>query len=158
MLRLTSERHFVIRTCGLYGVAGSAGKCGNFVETMLKKANEGASIRGVNDRALTATFAGDLAEAVCQLISTEAYGLYHVNAGGKCSRYQFAREIFELEKRKVDLMSRQLQRVLQPGAPPRILSPQQREAESFWARDADVGRRLEPLRRDTRKAVDTVAQ
>jgi dTDP-4-dehydrorhamnose reductase len=103
MLRLTWERHFVIRTCGLYGLAGSAGKGGNFVETMLKKAGEGAPIRVVNDQVLTPTFTGDLAEAVSKLIQTEAYGLYHASAEGECSWYEFARKIFELEKLKVDL-------------------------------------------------------
>src|SRR5882757_1646425 len=38
MVSLTWRRHFIIRTCGLYGIAGSKGKGGNFVETMLKKA------------------------------------------------------------------------------------------------------------------------
>jgi dTDP-4-dehydrorhamnose reductase len=105
MLRLTWERHFVIRTCGLYGVAGSAGKGGNFVETMLKKAGEGVPIRVVDDQVLTPTFTGDLAEAVSILIRTEAYGLYHVSAEGQCSWYEFARTIFELEKLTVDLRS-----------------------------------------------------
>jgi len=79
-VRLTWERHFVIRTCGLYGAAGSAGKGGNFVETMLRKANEGAPIRVVDDQVLTPAFTGDSAEAVSKLIRTEAYGLYHVTA------------------------------------------------------------------------------
>ena len=105
MLRLTWERHFVIRTCGLYGVAGSAGKGGNFVETMLKKASEAAPVRVVNDQVLTPTFTGDLAEAVSKLIRTEAYGLYHISAEGECSWYEFARKIFEFEKLKVDLSS-----------------------------------------------------
>jgi dTDP-4-dehydrorhamnose reductase len=105
MVRLTWERHFVIRTCGLYGVAGSAGKGGNFVETMLKKAGEGVPIRVVDDQVLTPTFTGDLAEAVSKLIRTEAYGLYHVSAEGQCSWYEFARTIFELEKLTVDLRS-----------------------------------------------------
>ena len=103
MLKLTWDRHFIIRTCGLYGVAGSAGKGGNFVETMLKKAGEGAPIRVVNDQVLTPTFTGDLAEVVRQLIQTEAYGLYNVTAEGQCSWYEFARKIFELEKLTVDL-------------------------------------------------------
>jgi dTDP-4-dehydrorhamnose reductase len=33
MVALTWKRHFVIRTCSLYGVAGSSGKGGNFVES-----------------------------------------------------------------------------------------------------------------------------
>jgi len=104
MVALTWERYFVIRTCGLYGVAGSSGKGGNFVETMLKKAAEGAPIRVVNDQILTPTFTGDLAKAVSQLIRTEAYGLYHVSAEGQCSWCEFARAIFELEGLDVNLV------------------------------------------------------
>src|SRR5437588_538529 len=104
MIALTLERSFVIRTCGLYGVAGSSGKGGNFVETMLKKAAEGAPIRVVNDQILTPTFTGDLAKAVSQLIRTEAYGLYHVSAEGQCSWCEFARAIFELEGLDVNLV------------------------------------------------------
>jgi len=105
MIALTLERSFLIRTCGLYGVAGSSGKGGNFVEAMLKKAGEGAPIRVVNDQVLTPTFTGDLAKAVSQLIQTEAYGLYNVSAEGQCSWYEFARAIFELEGLKVNLVS-----------------------------------------------------
>lgn len=103
MLRLTCERHFIIRTCGLYGLAGSSGKGGNFVETMLNKADQRVPIRVVDDQVLTPTFTRDLAEAVTNLIRTEAYGLYHVSAEGECSWYEFAHEIFELEKLSVDL-------------------------------------------------------
>ena len=125
MLRLTWERHFVIRTCGLYGVAGSAGKGGNFVETMLKKASEAAPVRVVNDQVLTPTFTGDLAEAVSKLIRTQAYGLYHVSAEGECSWYEFARKIFEFEKLKVDL---------KPVSSAEFSSPVQRPAYSVLSK------------------------
>ncbi len=103
MVPFTWTRHFVVRTCGLYGVAGSSGKGGNFVETMLRKAKEGQPIRVVNDQILTPTFTGDLANAVSQLTQTDAYGLYHISAEGQCSWYEFARKIFELENLAVDL-------------------------------------------------------
>jgi dTDP-4-dehydrorhamnose reductase len=103
LVALTWERSFVVRTCGLYGVAGSSGKGGNFVETMLKKAAEKNPVRVVNDQVLTPTFTGDLAYAIGELIGTEKYGLYHISAEGQCSWYEFARQIFELEGLKVDL-------------------------------------------------------
>jgi dTDP-4-dehydrorhamnose reductase len=103
MVALTWDRNFVIRTCGLYGVAGSSGKGGNFVETMLKKARGNDPLRVVHDQVLTPTFTGDLAEVVSQLIRTEAFGLYHVSAEGQCSWYEFACKIFELENLEVDL-------------------------------------------------------
>jgi dTDP-4-dehydrorhamnose reductase len=109
MVACTWRRHFIVRTCGLYGLAGSAGKGGNFVETMLKKAAENAPIRVVDDQVLTPTFTGDLAEAVSRLIGplvserAGAYGLYHITAEGQCSWFEFARKIFELESLKPDL-------------------------------------------------------
>lgn len=90
-----AERYFVIRTCGLYGVAGSSGKGGNFVETMLKKAMAGDAIRVVDDQTLTPTYTGDLAEATRKLILTGKYGLYHISSEGQCSWYEFTRYIFE---------------------------------------------------------------
>jgi len=95
-VRATLERHFVIRTCGLYGLVGSRGKGGNFVETMLRLAREGREIRGVGDQVLTPTSAKDLAKKVRQLAETGQYGLYHITNSGECSWYQFAAAIFEL--------------------------------------------------------------
>lgn len=95
-VRATLERHFVIRTCGLYGLAGSRGRGGNFVETMLRVAREGREIRVVGDQVLTPTSAKDLARKVRQLAETGQYGLYHITNSGECSWYQFAAAIFEL--------------------------------------------------------------
>lgn len=103
MIALTWEKSFVVRTCGLYGLAGSRGRGGNFVETMLKKARENSPIRVVQDQVLTPTFTGDLAEAISRLIHTERYGLYHISAEGQCSWYEFAHKIFELEQLKIGL-------------------------------------------------------
>src|SRR5207237_9205229 len=50
LLRCCCPKHFVIRTCGLYGVWGSGGKGGNFVETMLRAATAGKPIRVVSDQ------------------------------------------------------------------------------------------------------------
>lgn len=95
-VRTILERHFVIRTCGLYGLAGSSGKGGNFVEAMLALAREGREIRVVGDQVLTPTSAKDLAKKVRQLAETGQYGLYHITNSGECSWYQFAAAIFEL--------------------------------------------------------------
>lgn len=90
-----TDRYFVLRVCGLYGIAGSSGKGGNFVETMLKKALAGDAIRVVDDQVLTPTYTGDLAKAVRDLILTGSFGLYHLSSEGECSWYDFTRHIFE---------------------------------------------------------------
>lgn len=40
-VRNICPKHFIVRTSGLYGVAGSRGKGGNFVETMIRLAKKG---------------------------------------------------------------------------------------------------------------------
>jgi len=87
-------RSFIVRTSGLYAAAGSRGKGGNFVETMLRMARAGQRIRVVNDQVLTPTYAKDLATVVARLIQTDAYGLYHATNSGACSWYEFAGRIF----------------------------------------------------------------
>lgn len=95
-IRATLRQHFVIRTCGLYGLSGSRSKMGNFVETMLRLAREGREIRVVGDQIVTPTSARELARKVRQLVETGAYGLYHITNNGECSWYQFASAIFEM--------------------------------------------------------------
>ena len=98
------ERYYLIRTCGLYGLAGSRSKAGNFVETMLRLAAEGREIRVVGDQIVTPTSVKDLARKVRQLVETDAYGLYHITNRGGCSWYQFARTIFDLAGLTPDLI------------------------------------------------------
>jgi dTDP-4-dehydrorhamnose reductase len=93
LIACNAERYFVIRTCGLYGVAGSSGKGGNFVENMLRKAIAGDAIRVVDDQVLTPTYTVDLAEATRRLILTQKFGLYHLSSEGQCSWYEFTRNI-----------------------------------------------------------------
>jgi len=104
LIACNADRYFILRSCGLYGHAGSSGKGGNFVETMLKKAAEGTTVRVVNDQVLTPTSTADLAERINQLIETDAFGLYHVSCEGACSWYEFAREIFAVEQLSVELV------------------------------------------------------
>jgi dTDP-4-dehydrorhamnose reductase len=102
-VRALCPRHFVIRSCGLYGVRGSGGKGGNFVETMLKFAAAGKAIRVVTDEVCTPTYTADLAAAATPLIATGRFGLYHVTNAGACSRYEFAAEIFRQAGINADL-------------------------------------------------------
>lgn len=95
-VRAIPPKHFVIRTCGLYGVAGSAGKGGNFVETMIRKARAGDDIRVVSDQIVGPTPTTDLALQIGTLLETDQYGLFHASSQGSCSWYEFASAIFEL--------------------------------------------------------------
>jgi dTDP-4-dehydrorhamnose reductase len=94
LLRVAQPDHLLIRTCGLYGVWGTGGKGGNFVETMLRLAGQGKPLRVVNDQRCTPSYAADVAEAVAALIRSGAAGLFHVTSGGSCTWYELAAEVF----------------------------------------------------------------
>lgn len=95
-VRAQCPKHFVVRTAGLYGKAGSSGKQGNFVETVINIAKSRKPIRIVDDQVLTPTYTKDLAERIQELVETDAYGTYHMTSSGSCSWYDFGKKIFEL--------------------------------------------------------------
>jgi len=125
MLALTWPRHFIVRTSGLYGTAGSSGKGGNFVEAMLRKARDRQAIRVVDDQVLTPTSTSDLAVAMSKLILAKEFGLYHVTAEGECSWYEFTRQIFSISGLEADLT---------PASSREIASPVPRPAYSVLSK------------------------
>jgi dTDP-4-dehydrorhamnose reductase len=102
-VRNICRRHLVVRTSGLYGAAGSSGKGGNFVQTMLRLGRESGPVSVVSDQVLSPTFTVDLATMMWTLVEAEADGLFHVTNSESCSWYEFARAIFELNGMAVDV-------------------------------------------------------
>src|SRR5260370_32068535 len=98
MVRTHCPRHFVIRTCGLYGASGSGGKGGNFVQTMLRLAGEGKPLRVVADQVCTPSYTVDVTQATAALVQTGCFGLYHLTNAGSCSWDEFAGAIFKLAR------------------------------------------------------------
>lgn len=82
------EKFFIVRTSWLYGPGGK-----NFVETILRLAQEREELRVVADQIGNPTYTRDLAEAIFRLLANAASGIYHVSDQGTCSWYEFAREI-----------------------------------------------------------------
>src|SRR5579875_2194002 len=103
LVRALCPRHLIIRTCGLYGVWGSGGKGGNFVETMLRLAGQEKPIRVVDDQICTPSYTVDVAETTLALLKADKPGVYHVTNSGSCSWYEFARTLFELAGVKANL-------------------------------------------------------
>ena len=99
-VRNTVPGHFVIRTCGLYGLAGCLEKGGHFVDMILRRESQGLPLRIVGDQRVTPTSTVELARAVAELIRTDRFGLYHMTNEGECSWYEFARAVFELIGKK----------------------------------------------------------
>ena len=98
-VRNLCQRHFVVRTCGLYGHAVLYGSSkSNFVETMLRLARQQSELKVVADQRCTPTATADLARALSALIRTETYGLYHATNSDDATWFEFAREIVRLAR------------------------------------------------------------
>jgi dTDP-4-dehydrorhamnose reductase len=102
-VRAECPKHFVIRTCGLYGVWGSGGKGGNFVETMIRVAGQGKPLRVVNDQHCTPSYTADVAAAAVALIGTGNYGLYHVTNSGATTWFELAKAALDLSGVKAEI-------------------------------------------------------
>lgn len=96
VVRQANPEHLVARVSGLYGLAGSAGKGGNFVETMLRLAREGNPINVVADQTTAPTNTAEIAEALLPLVRAGARGTVHLAAGEGCSWHTFASAIFAI--------------------------------------------------------------
>jgi dTDP-4-dehydrorhamnose reductase len=88
-----NKRHFVVRSSWLFGIGGS-----NFVETMLRLASTQNEVLVVRDQTGSPTYTWHLAYGIVRLIEGIEFGIHHMAAGGSCSWYDFAREIFEQAK------------------------------------------------------------
>ena len=95
--RSECSRHYILRTCGLYGLNPCWGKGTNFVDKMLELAETQDSLQVVGDEVLTPTFTEDLAAQIRTfLVKPPPPGIYHATNDGGCSWFQFAEEIFSL--------------------------------------------------------------
>lgn len=88
------DAHLIVRTSGVFGIAGSTNKGGNFIETMLRLANAGRELSVINDQTFSPTYAPDLAHATLELISAGADGTIHLTNSGTTTWCDFAEAAF----------------------------------------------------------------
>lgn len=88
-----NRNSLVVRTSWVFSAFGH-----NFVKTMLRLMKEGPAVRVVEDQVGSPTYAGDLAEALLQILEAKHFvpGIFHYCNEGQASWYQFATVIREL--------------------------------------------------------------
>lgn len=97
VLRKLSPNHWIVRTAWLYG---GAAEHRNFVRTILEVAHKEKVLNVVNDQVGSPTYAGDLAEAIRQIVTKKLpFGTWHIANTGEASWYDFAKEILKLSNR-----------------------------------------------------------
>lgn len=87
----------IIRTSWVYSEFGN-----NFVKTMLRLGREKSELSVIGDQIGSPTYASDLADAILKIISFSnkniSTEIYNYSSDGEISWYDFALEIFRIEK------------------------------------------------------------
>ena len=96
LVRISLEKHHIVRCSGLFGVAGASGKGGNFITTMLRMARDGRDIRVVDDQRFSPTSTEALARKILWLMTSREYGTWHITCRGECTWYELAAAVFRL--------------------------------------------------------------
>ncbi|MCB8994831.1 MAG: dTDP-4-dehydrorhamnose reductase [Bacteroidales bacterium] len=100
------KNSMIIRTSWLYSKFGN-----NFLKTILRLCSEREEIRIVFDQVGTPTWAGDLAEALLEIVEKTGKsgsdfkgGIYHYSNEGVASWYDFAKEIIDIRNTGTKIM------------------------------------------------------
>jgi len=88
------DKPLIIRTSGVFGPGGLDTARGNFVELMLRLANQGQPIRVVEDHVASPTFAPALASRTVDLVARGIHGILHAGGGTPISWFDWAVKIF----------------------------------------------------------------
>ena len=111
----------IIRTSWLYSEYGN-----NFVKTMLRLGKERDEISVVSDQIGSPTYATDLADAIFEIIKHKKFRdigqttqTYHYSNEGEISWYEFAKEIFKIEKIECEVNSIATKQYPTPAKRPR---------------------------------------
>lgn len=97
LTRAYSPRHYIIRVSSLFGAAGSSGKGGNFVETMIENRWNEGGLKVVDDITMSPTYTFDAAWAIGEILRKRLrFGTYHVCNRGSCTWFEFAKAIFDI--------------------------------------------------------------
>lgn len=95
LTRRHGDRHYVVRTSGVFGTTGSSNKGYTLIERVLRQAERGEETEMVADQIFSPSYAPHVARALRDLIDAEAFGTHHVTNAGAVSWYDFVRTAFE---------------------------------------------------------------
>ena len=87
-VKIHNPRHFVVRSAWLFHTVGK-----NFPRTMISLA-EREEVRVVSDQRGCPTYAPHLARSLRELMATEAYGIFHLAAGGDASWFELTQLLY----------------------------------------------------------------
>ena len=89
----TAPTNMVVRIASVFGSAGSSGKGGNFIETIINKAKSGDTLKVVGDIQMSPSYTVDIAQKIDSLLEVDASGIFHCSNEGSATWNDFAQEI-----------------------------------------------------------------
>ncbi|HSU33093.1 MAG TPA: dTDP-4-dehydrorhamnose reductase [Bryobacteraceae bacterium] len=90
------DNALIIRTSGVFGPGGMFTPRGNFVELMLRLAQETKPIRVVRDFVASPTYAPAMAARTADMVEKNLQGVFHLGGGQAISWFDYAAMIFQL--------------------------------------------------------------
>lgn len=94
IIPLILNKHYIIRIASIYGHKGCKAKNNsNFVEMVISKLIKKESLNIVDDIIMSPTSTKSIVNWTLKILEKENYGLYHLAGSGKCSWFEFAKEI-----------------------------------------------------------------
>ncbi|WP_312099555.1 dTDP-4-dehydrorhamnose reductase, partial [Niallia sp.] len=94
------DKYFIVRISWVFGVNGN-----NFIKTMLRLAETRDELNVVGDQYGSPTYTFDLAKLLLDMAETEKYGVYHASNEGFTTWADFAKEIFQVAGKSVNVNS-----------------------------------------------------
>lgn len=100
LVQAAGANYYILRTAGLYGHGGAAGKGGHtMVDFILGKARAGETLKLVFDQYSSPTYARHLAEAIFALLQKRPdQGVYHAANRAGCSWLEFGQEVLRVAR------------------------------------------------------------
>lgn len=89
-VQMELAKYFIVRISWVFGENGN-----NFIKTMLRLGQTHDELTVVSDQWGTPTYTADLAPLLCDMISTDKYGIYHATNEGVTNWAEFAAYIME---------------------------------------------------------------
>lgn len=101
-----ADKYYIVRTALLFGPKGESKLSKkSFVEVMFALSEKNSDIKVISDEINSITYAVDLAAQVKLLLEQgKPYGIYHITNSGSGSWYDFAKEIFAITGKKINLI------------------------------------------------------
>ena len=113
----TDQDNLVVRISSVFGCAGSSGKGGNFVESIIAKAKKNETLNVFDDIQMSPTYTMDAAQIICAALEANLTGIVHASNLGSTTWFSFAKKIIELTNLNSDLNPIQTNSEIYPKRP-----------------------------------------